>query len=272
MISNAPLSSLETFNLEAKAFRELVADASPQQWELMTPAEPWKIRDQVAHLTFVFQLATMAASDADMFAEATSGIGRQGAFDAAVNAALAPFQACTAEVLLDKYVQAWSEVDDALAQHDPTDVLPWLVNPIPAQVLALAGTAELFAHGQDVADTLGVTITRTDTVGHIAGFIHRTRDFGYQARGLVAPSDEFRFELELPSGRSLTLGPEDTNNVVSGPAEDLCLLATRRRHRLDLDLVAQGALADEWLDIAQAYRGPAGSGRQPLKARQKLSA
>jgi hypothetical protein len=32
----------------------------------------------------------------------------------------------------------------------------------------------------------------------------------------------------------------------------------------DTQLVAQGALAAEWLSIAQAFAGPAGAGRQPL--------
>ena len=36
---------------------------------------------------------------------------------------------------------------------------------------------------------------------------------------------------------------------------------TQRRHRDDLALVAEGADADEWLDIAQAFAGPPGDGR-----------
>jgi hypothetical protein len=38
---------------------------------------------------------------------------------------------------------------------------------------------------------------------------------------------------------------------------------TQRRHRADLDLVAAGADADRWLDIAQAFAGPPGDGRKP---------
>jgi hypothetical protein len=37
---------------------------------------------------------------------------------------------------------------------------------------------------------------------------------------------------------------------------------TRRRHRADLGLIATGPAADEWLDIAQAFAGPPGSGRE----------
>jgi hypothetical protein len=48
---------------------------------------------------------------------------------------------------------------------------------------------------------------------------------------------------------------------VTGPALDLCLLATQRRNRADLALVATGPDADAWLDIAQAFAGLPGPGR-----------
>jgi hypothetical protein len=50
---------------------------------------------------------------------------------------------------------------------------------------------------------------------------------------------------------------------VTGSAYDFALLVTQRRHRDDLDLQATGADADAWLDIAQAFAGPPGSGRPP---------
>jgi hypothetical protein len=48
---------------------------------------------------------------------------------------------------------------------------------------------------------------------------------------------------------------------VRGSAVDFCLRVTQRRHRDDLDLVAEGPDADRWLDVAQAFAGPPGKGR-----------
>ena len=41
---------------------------------------------------------------------------------------------------------------------------------------------------------------------------------------------------------------------------------TQRRHRDDLALAATGPDADAWLDVAQAFAGPAGGGRSPQGA------
>ena len=40
-------------------------------------------------------------------------------------------------------------------------------------------------------------------------------------------------------------------------------VAHQRAHRADLALCAEGADADQWLDIAQAFAGPPGNGRAP---------
>jgi hypothetical protein len=44
---------------------------------------------------------------------------------------------------------------------------------------------------------------------------------------------------------------------------DFALLVTQRRHRDDLALVAEGDVANQWLDLAQAFAGPSGPGRRP---------
>jgi len=76
-----------------------------------------------------------------------------------------------------------------------------------------------------------------------------------------------RVQLQSPSGEQWVWNG-DATEMVSGSAFDFCLLVTQRRHRSDLDLVAEGPTADQWLDIAQCFAGPPGSGRPPLEAEQ----
>jgi uncharacterized protein (TIGR03084 family) len=184
-------------------------------------------------------------------------------FDANVRAALADYLAEPPAVLLARWRAERAVAAEALAAVPPGRAVPWLVRPLPAPVLAAAGMMEQFGHGQDVADALGVGLERTDRIRHVVGFSVRTWDFGYLARGLTPPDEPFHFALTAPSGELWEYGPADAAQRVSGPAVDFCLLTTRRRHRADLALTAEGAEADRWLDIAQAYRGPAGPGRSP---------
>ena len=247
---------------EADEFDHMVAALPPARWATPTPAPGWTVAHQVGHVAFVFRIAGLAASDPRAFGAVAAAAG-EGGFDAAVNAALAEYVALAPAELLARWRAESATAVDALAAVPADRVVPWLVSPLPPAVLACAGMMELFAHGQDVADALGVDRVRTDRVAHLAGFVARTRDFAYQARGTTPPDDEFRFELVTPSGSPLVIGPADATQRITGDAVDLCLVATRRRHRLDTGLVARGDLADAWLDIAQAYRGPAGPGRAP---------
>jgi uncharacterized protein (TIGR03084 family) len=246
---------------DAKEFEGLVSGLAEADWERPTPATGWTVANQVAHLAFVFHLAGTAAGDPDLFTAMIAKVGAN--FDAAVNGALDDYRADPPEVLLSRWRAERDTAIKALAAVPADQLVPWLVRPLPPAVLGCAGMMELFAHGQDIADALGVTRERTDRLWSVAWFVTLTWDFGYQSRGLTPPDTQFRYELTAPSGAVWEFGPADAEQRITGPAEDFCLLATRRRHRDDLALTATGADADAWLDIAQAYRGPAGEGRRP---------
>ncbi|MFD1152536.1 TIGR03084 family metal-binding protein [Saccharothrix hoggarensis] len=239
----------------------LVADLDEAGWDVPTPAPGWAVRHQVGHLAFIFRIAGLAAADPNAFTAMTKTM--TAGFDAAVNGALAGYLGTPGPELLARWRAERDAGIAALAAVPADRLVPWLVNPLPPAILAAAGMMETFAHGQDIADALGVRRERTDRLRHIVAFAVRVRDFGYQARGLTPPDAEFRFEITAPSGALWAFGPEDADQRVTGSAEDFLLLATRRRHRDDVDVRAEGELADHWLDVAQAYRGPAGPGRAP---------
>ncbi|HEY2505071.1 MAG TPA: TIGR03084 family metal-binding protein [Streptosporangiaceae bacterium] len=246
---------------ENKALDQIVAGLSAAQWDEPSAAAGWTIKHQVAHLSSIAVVATIAATDPDLFVKVTAGADKD--FDGAVNALLTPYLVMEPADLLARWRKERDAAAEALTALPPDQMVPWVARSIPASVLACAGLMELFAHGQDITDALGVRREYTDRIGHLAWFATRNRDFGYMVRGLTPPEAPFRFELTAPSGITWEFGPADADNKITGPALDFCLLVTRRRHQADLALHATGDEAVRWMDIAQAYRGSPGDGRQP---------
>ncbi|MFD7877079.1 TIGR03084 family metal-binding protein [Streptomyces sp. NPDC059766] len=246
---------------ESDELDRLVAELSPRQWELATPAPRWTVAHQIAHLAWTDHSALLAVTDAAAF---------QGLVEKALAAADtfvdegadAGAQLPPAE-LLSRWREGRAALDRALRASVSGARFPWYGPPMSAASMATGRLMETWAHGQDVADTLGVVRVPTDRIRHVVRIGVRARDFAFGARGLPVPGEEFRVEVVAPSGETWAHGPEDAPQRVTGTALDFCLLVTQRAHRADVDVRAEGPDADRWLDIAQAFAGPPGDGRSP---------
>jgi uncharacterized protein (TIGR03084 family) len=239
---------------EQDSLDALVAGLTAGQWSARTPAAGWDIRDQIAHLAFVDELAGQAITAPDEFAAALAGANAdQYAFEAAA--------ARRGRELPGEQTLAWwrgvrAQSLAALASADPQLRLPWFGPPMKLRSFITARLMETWAHGQDVADALGADREPTDRLAHIAHMGVVTRGWSYASRGLPAPATEPHIDLLLPSGRRAQWGPADADARVHGTALDFCLVVTQRRHWTDTGLAATGQDAREWLRIAQAFAGP----------------
>lgn len=256
---------LADLEAEGDDLDRLVSGLAPEQWRLPTPSPGWTIAHQIGHLASSAALAVLAATDASALAARQAEFGSEFGkdFNGAIDAGAAEFADGPPDQLLARWRASLRSLQDALAAVPAGQRVPWIVTPVSPATMASIRLMELFAHGQDIADALGVERPATDRIVHVSRLGVRTRDFAFQARGLAAPSGEFLVRLAAPGGAEWTWGPQDAAQSVSGPALDFCLLVTQRRHRDDLGLTASGPDADRWLDIAQAYAGPPGPGRAP---------
>ncbi|MBN0044994.1 TIGR03084 family protein [Streptomyces actuosus] len=259
-----PTPVIDDLRAESAELDLLVGELTAEQWALATPAPGWGIAHQIAHLAWTDRSALLAVTDQDGFrALVEKALAAPDRFvdDGAEEYALLP----PAE-LLTSWRDGRAALDRALREAPPGARFPWYGPPMSTASMATARMMETWAHGQDVADALGVTRAPTDRLRHIARLGVRTRDFAHGVHGLPVPADPFRVELLAPSGELWAYGPEDAPQRVTGPALDFCLLVTQRAHRADLALTAEGPDADRWLDIAQAFAGPPGGGRPPQEA------
>ncbi|NMO37250.1 TIGR03084 family protein [Streptomyces sp. GMY01] len=246
---------------ESEELDRLVAGLGAEQWGLATPAPGWSVAHQIAHLAWTDRSAFLAVTDPERFrALVEKALAAPDAFvdeGAEEGAALPPGE------LLARWRQGRAALDRALRDSVPGARFPWYGPPMSAASMATGRLMETWAHGQDVADALGVVRAPTDRLRHVVRIGVRARDFAFGVRGLSAPGEEFRVEVVAPSGALWTYGPEDAAQRVTGPALDFCLLVTQRAHRADLAVRTEGPDADRWLDIAQAFAGPPGAGRPP---------
>lgn len=240
---------------EHDALDRLVAGLDEWGWDLATPAVGWTVRDQVGHLAFFDDRGREAVTDpAGFLAALPEAAG-------AVAAQLERGRSLSGPALLSWWRQSRATLLIALAGLDSRDRLPWYGPPMGALSFATARLMETWAHGQDVADAMGVERPATGRLRHVCHIGVRALPYSFEVRGLPAPGRPVRVELTAPSGETWAWGEEGAADVVRGAALDFALVATQRRHRDDTSLQAEGPVAGQWLSIAQAFAGPPGPGR-----------
>ncbi|RJL34182.1 TIGR03084 family metal-binding protein [Bailinhaonella thermotolerans] len=248
---------------ETSDLLRLVEPLDPAGWDTPTPAEGWAVRDQVSHLAWFDEAATRAAADPDAFRAGLPALLEKGpgfVDDLAHEHAARP-----PADLLAWFRAARARMLGVFEGLDARARLPWYGPDMSATSFATARLMETWAHGQDVADALGAARVPTARLRHVALIGCRALPYSFAANGLPVPEAPVRVELRLPGGEPWEWGPEDAGDVVRGEVLDFCLAVAQRRHLDDLGLEITGETARAWMGIAQAFAGPPGPGRAPLR-------
>jgi uncharacterized protein (TIGR03084 family) len=257
MVEVSPI--VDDLRAESDELDALVAPLPAERWSAPTPAPGWTIAHQIGHLLWTDLVALTSITDEPAFADlATAAAADPTGF--VDSAAQRQAHRAPAELLAD-WRATRVRLHTELVALEPGRKLAWFGPPMSAASMATARLMETWAHGLDVADTLGVPKPATTRLRSIAHLGVRTRDFAFAVNGLPPPTEPFRVELRAPDGSSWSWGPTDAAQRVSGPAQDFCWLVTQRRPPATLDITAIGDDAKRWLTIAQAFAGPPGPGR-----------
>jgi uncharacterized protein (TIGR03084 family) len=241
---------------EQDALEAIVVELNEAQWELPTPSPGWDVADQIGHLTYFDGTAATAITDPEafsaemraLFAAATDGIDRGDDFT------LGRFKALSRAAQVDAWRTNRQRLASAAAALGDGTRVAWYGPSMGAKSFLTARLMEVWAHGQDIVDTVGASRVASDRLRHVAQLGYITRGWSYSVRGETAPDGDIRLELSSPSGETWAWGPDDAHDTVSGPAEDFCLVVTQRRHVDDTQL-RSGELGRHWLLRAQAFAG-----------------
>ena len=253
---------------EQSELAAVLSGRSETEWAAMTPADGWTVRDQIAHLAFFDEKAVLAHREPDRFAADLAQLLEAGDLGALEDEHVMRGRRLSGAGVLAWWNEARREFIETFRDLDPTVRVLWYGPPMSARSKVTARIMETFAHGQDIRDALGVVEIPTARLRHVCHIGVRALPWSFQINELPPPDQSVHVALVGPAGAVWRWGDEHSVQRVTGLAVDFALLVTQRRHRDDLNLVAEGEIADQWLDIAQAFAGPPGPGRRPQQSRR----
>lgn len=230
-------------------------------WDHATPAERWTVRDQVTHLAFFDEIATMSILLPSRF-QIEAELLTSGGMDFPDRVAQR-YASMPGDEVLAWFRRARAEFAAVASGADPSARLPWFGPDMSVASTVTARLMETWAHGRDIHDTLGTPQPTGPELRSVAHLGVATFGFVHTLHGQETPDSRPRIELVGPAGEQWTWGPEGAADSVRGSAEEFALAVTQRRNIADTDLEIRGDIAHNWMNIAQAYAGAPGTGRTP---------
>jgi uncharacterized protein (TIGR03084 family) len=244
---------LNDLRAESDDLDDVIAGAGPQALSRPTPAEGWSVSDTLGHIWFFDREARRALEEPDAFVADLDKLYADP--EGYMTRHVETIRGLGDALLIPSWQEERSRIIDALKATDPATRVPWYGPSMSPMSFGTARLMETWAHGQDIADALGVERKPTDRLKHIAYLGVITRGFSYVVRGQEPPDTPVFVALTAPSGAEWTWGDPSAADSVRGPALDFCLRVTQRRVLDDLDLDVTGDAAAEWMSIAQAFAG-----------------
>src|ERR1700742_53006 len=199
-----PTPIVADLRAESDALDALVSALPVQRWTDPTPALGWTIAHQIGHLLWTDRVALTAVTGETRFAEALQAAAADPA--GFVDAGAEGLATIPATELLADWRDTRGRLHEALLEVPDGRKLPWFGPPMSAASMATARLMETWAHGLDIADSLGIKRPATERLRSIAHLGVRTRDFAFAINGLEPPTDSFRVALHAPDGSTWTWG------------------------------------------------------------------
>jgi uncharacterized protein (TIGR03084 family) len=226
-----------------------------KQWQAPTPAVGWTVQDSVAHICYFDETAALAATDPAAFEAHRLALRRQTSADGPPDLA---FSRSTRDpsVVLDRWRTARRTFVEAIIAVDPKARVPWYGLAMSPASLTTARLMETWAHGVDVRDAVGTPLAPTHRLRHVCDLGYRARAYAFASHDVEDPGDPVGLIVAAPDGGQWTWGPDTARDTIRGPALDVALVFTQRRHPSRTAVVASGPTARRWLTVAQAFAGP----------------
>jgi uncharacterized protein (TIGR03084 family) len=250
----------ESLDLRAEAdeLHTFLQTLKEEDWQRPTRFNEWTPWDVVAHLHFFDQVSMLALQGEEAFAQRRDALV-ESMIAGRTNKELArqEYGDIGAADLLRRWRETCWEMTARLGESDPKRRLPWFGPDMGVRMFTTARHMETWAHGQEVYDLIGVGRDPTDRIKNIATIGIKTFGWTYVNRGLEVPGPPPYVRLVAPSGAIWEWNEPSEKESIRGDALDFCWVVTQGRNIADTELEVVGAIANNWMSIAQCFAGPA---------------
>lgn len=218
-----------------------------KNWDKVTPAKPWTVRDTISHLADFAELAADALDGGDRVKEWQTSTD----LDALRNRAIAKGRGMRPQDVIEWWRGGRAKVIEPLSHMSEEDRVEWIEGTMSAKTFATFRLMETWAHGLDIYDALSIEVEDTTRIRHVCWLGWKTLPYAFKAAGLdYAP---VRVEVIGPGYAKWVYGADDAENVIKGSASDWARIVVRRVPPGKTRLKLTGELAETALEVAQAY-------------------
>ena len=221
-----------------------------RNWTALTPSEYWDIRDTISHLAHVEEYAHNALEEGGSMLD---DLDRYETFDDFTEVGVERGRSMRPQDVIEWWRLGRAKVVDALSRASARDRVPWFFSEMSARSFATLRLAETWAHGLDIHAAVGEESEDTDRLRHIIVLLHKILPWAFEQAGYEYEVP-VRMEGIGPMYAKYTAGPEDTDQIIRGPAGEICRVGLQRLHPDDAEnLVVKGEIAEIALQVMRTY-------------------
>ena len=235
--------------------RGILVGLSPAEWRSPTRCEGWDVSDVVVHLAQTDEIAIGSAEGRyeEVLAKLAEGVGAATSVDDGVARMVARERGLPPAQLLARWSGAASILVDVLDGMDLSQRVMWVTGELSARSMATTRLAETWIHSGDIAEAVSRPLVPAERLWNIVRLAWRTLPYAFTSVGKTL-SGPVSFHLTSPSGEPWDFDEEaEALTVISGPAADLCAVASRRVDASETGLSGEGPDAKDVLELIRTY-------------------
>jgi len=226
---------------EQQLLDQFLQKITVNSWDIKIPNHDWTILDTLSHLAHYQEYANNALiEDGAMLSE----MDHYENVDDFSEIGVEQGREMRPQDVIEWWRAGRAKMVDALSQASPHERVTWVFAEMSAKTFATAQLAEVWAHGLDIYEAMEEECEDTDRLRHIVWLAQKTLPWALDLAGYEY-TEPVRIEGIGPMYAKYVAGPADTDQLIRGPAGEICRVAVQRLHPEDAEnVILNGEVAE----------------------------